>query len=291
MEYYQLDDTVYFHFASNDTSGSGDDGATPLCDIRLCGAASSAAPVYSPTPVLLSDAGYPAGCYEVAIAATAGNGFAAGNTYAVFCSLTVDSQNPTGFVGKFILDRQDVNIKEISDDSNAADNCEAVFDNTGYSMSNSTLGTVTTLTGHTPQTGDSYAVVTNGTYGLSAIEDLVDEVESEIKNGTYGLSALKTLVDAIKAITDNNHGGIIDANIKEIDDIAVKDDGAGYLLVKNDESERILSEDTYFDSYEMHTSGQTGLRIDQYTRGSGTKEKTIDNTYDANGVIQDEVVS
>lgn len=102
--YHDLDDTVYFWFAANDTSGSGGDGATPAADVRLAGAAASAAPVYSPTPVLLTDAGYPAGCYELAIAATGANGFATGNTYAVFCTLAIDSQNPTGFIGSFNLD-------------------------------------------------------------------------------------------------------------------------------------------------------------------------------------------
>jgi len=100
---HAVGETVYFHFAANDTSGSGADGDTPTADVRLCGAAAAAAPVLSPTPVLLSHASYPDGCYEVAIAATAGNGFASGAEYAVFCSLAVDSQNPTGLVGSFTL--------------------------------------------------------------------------------------------------------------------------------------------------------------------------------------------
>lgn len=103
MKYGDIDDTLYFHFGSNDTSGSGDDGASAACDVRLCGAAAGAAPVYSPTPSLLSHASYPAGCYEVAIAATVANGFADGEEYAVFCTLAVDGQNPTGFVGSFKL--------------------------------------------------------------------------------------------------------------------------------------------------------------------------------------------
>lgn len=113
VEYGAIDDTFYFHFAANDTSGSGGDGASPACDVRLCGAAAAAAPVYSPTPVLLTDGGYPDGAHEVAIVASAGNGFAAGNTYAVFCTLLVDSQNPTGFVGKFTLDRQQVDMVQV----------------------------------------------------------------------------------------------------------------------------------------------------------------------------------
>jgi hypothetical protein len=100
-QYAALDDTIYFWFAGNDTSGSGGDGASPAADVRLAGAAADVAPVYSPTPVLLSHVNYPAGAYEIAITASAANGFAANNTYAVFCTLAIDSQNPTGFVGSF----------------------------------------------------------------------------------------------------------------------------------------------------------------------------------------------
>ena len=98
-----IEDTVYFWFGSNDTSGSGGDGATPLYDVREAGAAAGAAPLLSGTPTLLSHGDYPAGCYEVAVAATTGNGFAADDTFAVFCTLAIDSQNPTGFVGSCTL--------------------------------------------------------------------------------------------------------------------------------------------------------------------------------------------
>lgn len=46
---------------------------------------------------------------------------------------------------------------------------------------------LTALTGHTPQTGDSYAVVTNGTYGLSALD-------TEL--GTLATAAALATVDA-----------------------------------------------------------------------------------------------
>jgi hypothetical protein len=98
-----IEDTVYFYFASNDTSGSGGDGATPLFDVREAGAAASAAPLLSGTPTLLTHANYPAGCHEIAVAATVANGFAADDTFGVFCTLAIDSQNPTGFVGSCTL--------------------------------------------------------------------------------------------------------------------------------------------------------------------------------------------
>ncbi len=66
-------------------------------------------------------------------------------------------------------------------------------DESGFSLaadqSGVTIGTVNTLTGHTVQTGDSYAIVNHGTYGLSALYDI-------LTNGTYGLSALRTRGDA-----------------------------------------------------------------------------------------------
>ena len=113
-QYATLEDTLYFGFASNATSGSADDGATPLFDVRLGGAAASAAPVLSGTPTLLTHANYSAGCYEVAVAATAANGFAAGNTYLVFVTLTVDSQTPAAMVGSFTLDPVPANAVEMN---------------------------------------------------------------------------------------------------------------------------------------------------------------------------------
>lgn len=52
-------------------------------------------------------------------------------------------------------------------------------DNTTIDLDGITIGTsstVSTLTGHTVQTGDSFAIVNNGTYGNSAIENLVDDI-------------------------------------------------------------------------------------------------------------------
>jgi hypothetical protein len=103
FRYQTLNDTIYFWFGLNTTAGAGGDGTTPLYDVRLGGAAASAAPVLSGTPDLLTNAAYTDGCYEIAVAATAGNGFAAGSQYGVFCTATISAVNPTGFVGGFIL--------------------------------------------------------------------------------------------------------------------------------------------------------------------------------------------
>lgn len=103
IKYIDLGDTIYFHFGVNDTSGSGTDGSGAAVDVRLDGASASAAPVQSLTPSLLSHANYPAGCYEVAVVATSGNGYANGSSYSVFASITADGQTPTGYIGGFII--------------------------------------------------------------------------------------------------------------------------------------------------------------------------------------------
>jgi hypothetical protein len=50
-----------------------------------------------------------------------------------------------------------VDVVAISGDATAADNEEKFFDGTGYAGTNNVIPTVTTLTGHTAQTGDAYA--------------------------------------------------------------------------------------------------------------------------------------
>ena len=134
-QYAAIDDTVYFWFGANDTSGSGGDGASPAADVRLAGAAADAIPVYSPTPTLLSHANYPAGAYEIAITASAANGFATDNTYAVFCTLAIDSQNPTGFVGSFDTKPVESNTTQIGDVSQSATDLKDMVD-TGYDPTN-----------------------------------------------------------------------------------------------------------------------------------------------------------
>ena len=55
---------------------------------------------------------------------------------------------------------------------------------------------------------DIKALLEHGTYGLSAIETLIDEVESMLKDGTYGLSALNVDLDAIIAELANGTYGL-----------------------------------------------------------------------------------
>jgi hypothetical protein len=74
----------------------------------------------------------------------------------------------------------------LSGDTTAADNAESFFDGTGYAGTNNVIPTVTTLTGHTAQTGDAYAIVNNGTHGNAAIKSYVDDIGA----AGAGLSAI-----------------------------------------------------------------------------------------------------
>jgi len=101
--YGELGDTFAMWAALNNTSGSGDDGATPICRVRKAGDAASGAPTYSPTPALLTHANYQNGAYEILIPATTGNGFVLDGVYGVFFTATVSAQNPLGVVGSITL--------------------------------------------------------------------------------------------------------------------------------------------------------------------------------------------
>jgi hypothetical protein len=222
-----LEDTVYFWFGSNDTSGSGDDGAAAATDVRLAGAAAGAAPVLSPAPTLLSHVNYPDGCYEVAVAATAANGFAATNTYAVFCTLTVDAQNPTGFVGSFTLDPIISNVREISDDATAATNAEAFFDGTGYAGTNNVIPTVTTLTGHTAQTGDSFTRLgapagASVSVDIAAVKTDTGNIETDTQNiqGRIPAALVGGRIDA--------NAGAISGDATAADNLEAACDGGSY---------------------------------------------------------------
>lgn len=114
-QYGTIEDTLYFGFAANLTSGAAGDGSGSSFAVREAGASSSAAPVLTGTPTLLSHSSYSDGSYEVAIAATSANGFAAGKTYLVFASLTISSVTPNSLIGTFKLSPVVANVKKVND--------------------------------------------------------------------------------------------------------------------------------------------------------------------------------
>jgi len=214
LEYYQLDDTVYFAFAGNDTSGSGGDGASPLFDVRLCGAAADAAPVYSGSATLLTHASYPDGAHEVEIVASEANGFAAGNTYTVYCTLLVDSQNPTGVVGKFKLDRQLVDAVELGSDAQSLADLKDLAD-TGYNPATHKLAGVVladTCTTNTDMRGtDSAATAT----ALATHDGKLDTVAGDVAN--IDGAAMRGTDSAALASALATHDGKLDTADEVVD--------------------------------------------------------------------------
>lgn len=63
----------------------------------------------------------------------------------------------------------------------------------GETHTSAVIPTVSTLTGHTPQTGDSFAIVSSGSHGNAALKTLIDVVDDY----------LDTEIASIKAKTDN----------------------------------------------------------------------------------------
>jgi hypothetical protein len=108
-------------------------------------------------------------------------------------------------------------------DATAAENAEKFFDGTGYAGTNNVIPTVTTLTGHTPQTGDSYAIV-NGDHGLVSIQDDIDailadtnELQADWANGgRLDLLLDATLADTAELQGDWANGGRLDLIVDAI---------------------------------------------------------------------------
>jgi hypothetical protein len=91
------------------------------------------------------------------------------------------------------------NIALISLDGAAADNLELDYDGTGYAKANSTMGTVTTLTGHTPQTGDSFARIGAAGVGLSNISLPATGLDLILKTSTFALAMADAIWDELLA--------------------------------------------------------------------------------------------
>ena len=135
------------------------------------------------------------------------------------------NHNTAGSVGEYL--RASVRRVGPNDDATAADNMEKAFDGTGYNFPNTTIPTVTTLTGHTAQTGDAFARL-GAPAGASVSADvasiksdsaaiLVDtnELQTDWVNG----GRLDLLIDAIKAKTDSLSFGVagrVDANLRAV---------------------------------------------------------------------------
>jgi len=145
----EIGDDVYFWFAANSTSGSGDDGASPLYDVRLAGAAADAAPKASGSPTLLTHGDYGAGLHEIKIDT---DGWDAGE-YAVFCTITVSAVNPAGFCGSFLLRTAGT----------------AALDVNIVSQDNIDFGALQKTTLGTAQSVDNNIILAHADYGLAKL--------------------------------------------------------------------------------------------------------------------------
>ena len=229
-QYAALDDTVYFWFAGNDTSGSGGDGASPAADIRLAGAAADAAPVYSPTPSLLSHVDYPAGAYEIAITTSVANGFAIGNTYAVFCTLAIDSQNPTGFVGSFDLKPVESNLTQIGDSAQSATDLKDMVD-TGYDPANHKIQSDLIYIHGSALTGTAGQLAAAFTKLFDVATPLL--VASEVMRGTESAALASEYTAGRAAYLDNLSAGAValaaGVDLTSIHGVALTETVNGYL--------------------------------------------------------------
>lgn len=107
-------------------------------------------------------------------------------------------------------------VVQISGDGTAADNAELAFDGTGYGFTNCTMPTVTTLTGHTAQTGDNYARlgapagasvsadIAANQADLNTILDDTNELQTDWTNG----GRLDLILDELTTQGDTNEGKI-----------------------------------------------------------------------------------
>jgi hypothetical protein len=210
-KYAEIADTVYFWFAANTTAGTAGDGATPLYMVRLAGAASGAAATATGTPTLLTHADYKDGVHEIAIDTT---GHSAGE-YAVFCSLTISTVNPSGFCGSYKLRTAGtaalaVDAIAISGDTTAANNAESFFDGTGYAGTNNVIPTVTTTTTATNVTtvnGLAAGVITAASIAADAITDAKVASDVTIASVTGAVGSVTGAVGSVTAgvtVTTNN---------------------------------------------------------------------------------------
>jgi hypothetical protein len=158
--------------------------------------------------------------------------YAVGETYDVVLTAgTVDGVSKVGeVVGSFTIENQfaEVDVTKIGGDAQSATDLKD-FADAGYDPStNKVQGVVltdalTTYTGNTPQTGDSYAVVNSGTFGNSALKTLIDVIDgivdtilvdtAELQTDWVNGGRLDLLIDAIKAKTDNLPSDPADASV------------------------------------------------------------------------------
>ncbi len=114
-----------------------------------------------------------------------------------------------------------VNVTSIAADQQSATDLKD-FADAGYDPSTNKVqgvvlvDTLTTYTGNTVQTGDSFAIVNSGTHGNAALKTLIDTIDNIIDTE---FPALVIVADAIKAKTDSltfTVAGDVDCNVQTL---------------------------------------------------------------------------
>lgn len=124
--------------------------------------------------------------FEIDLSENTDSGFyAVGSFYWVVVSaITVDSQTVTFLAATFrigpaesITGYPKSDVHALKGDAQSATDLKD-FADTGYDPSTHKVAEVAALTGHTAQTGDSYAIVASGTHGNAALKSLIDAVDN-----------------------------------------------------------------------------------------------------------------
>jgi hypothetical protein len=164
---------------------------------------------------------------------------------------------------------QGVNVTQISGDSPAADNAEAFFDGTGYAGTNNVIPTVTTLTGHTAQTGDNYARI-GAPAGASVSAD-VAAVKAETVLIVADTNELQTddvpaLIAALPTAAENrtemdSNSTQLAAIVADTDELQT-DDVPGLIAALNDPSAADVADAVWDELSTGHTdAGKAGQQL------------------------------
>ncbi len=128
--------------------------SAPVDSVAISGDATAA----DNAELMFDGTGYAGGTTKLGVdmVAISGDSTAADNLEAA-CDGNTYNVGGGAVVAASVTAEVSANVTKISGDGTAADNAEAFFDGTGYAGTNNVIPTVTTLTGHTAQTGDAFA--------------------------------------------------------------------------------------------------------------------------------------